>query len=113
MKKVIRITETELNLLVKKIIRESEIENFDYEEDMPSDEDDIEDYGFDMEDEPEFEDEQQKEMIFRDFMRKNRQSYIGIGSGVRWEKDDEKPYNPIKPSDMPLEKYLKYKKLKD
>jgi hypothetical protein len=110
MKKVIRLNESQFIKFLKEIIDDVEIDNFDYEnEDNFGD--DIEDLGFDYEEEDEYDDESQKELMFRDFMRKNKTSSVGIGSGVRWEKSDDKPYNPIKPSDMPLEKYLKMKKL--
>jgi hypothetical protein len=110
MKKVIRLNESQFIKFLKEIIDDVEIDNFDYEnEDNFGD--DIEDLGFDYEEEDEYDDESQKELMFRDFMRKNKTSSAGIVSGVRWEKGDYKPYNPIKPSDMPLEKYLKMKKL--
>jgi hypothetical protein len=110
MKKVIRLNESQFIKFLKEIIDDTEIDNFDYENEDEFD-DDIEDLGFDYEEEDEYDDESQKELMFRDFMRKNKTSSAGIGSGVRWEKSNDKPYNPIKPSDMPLEKYLKMKKL--
>ena len=42
-------------------------------------------------------------------MKKNKLGSIGVGSGERWNKDSEKEYNPIKPDDLPLDKFLKSK----
>ena len=50
-----------------------------------------------------------KEMKFKDLMKKNKLGSIGVGSGERWNKDSEKEYNPIKPDDLPLDKFLKSK----
>jgi len=112
MSKIVRLTESELVRLVKRMIKESEEgferiddDNFD---DM-SDEDDVEDYGLDYDEEDDYDDESQKEILFKDFMRKNKQSPIGIGGGTRWDSESEKEWSPIKPTDMPLDKFLKSK----
>jgi hypothetical protein len=119
MKKIITLKETELVTLIKRIIKETEEEYFDFEEmiDPPTesndDDDDnddyIDDYGFDLEDEFPYDDEFQNKMKLKSHMGKNKMSSIGIGGKVRWDKDSEKEWSPIKPSDMPLEKYLKSK----
>ena len=73
---------------------------------------DIEDYGFDVEDESDNFDDLEgfdKELKFRDAMKKNKMGSVGIGSGTRWDKDSEKEYSPIKDSDLPLDKFLKSK----
>jgi hypothetical protein len=118
MSKIIRLTETELVRLVNRIVKENnediEFEGFDTPlEDEPSlfDDDNIDDnivdYGFDFEDDDFSDDEFQNKMKLKSHMGKNRQSDFGIGAGTRWDKDSEKEWSPIKPSDMPLEKYLK------
>lgn len=107
----------EANILIESRFLNKDEEDFEYEDlpneppsDFEDEEDTIVDYGFDVE-EPE-NDDFQKDMGFKDFMKKNKASSIGIGSGVRWDSESEKEYSPIKPSDMPLEKYLKLKKNK-
>jgi hypothetical protein len=117
----IRLTESELIDLVKRIIKEQD--DFDQLDDTPiedepslsdfDDEDDIEDYGFDVDDDFEDDDDFQSKMRQQERMRNVRPSHYGIGGGSRWDnemaREAEKPWSPIKPSDMPLEKYLKYK----
>ena len=107
----------EANILIESRFLNKDEEEFEYEDqpneppsDFEDEEDTIVDYGFDFE-EPE-NDEFQKDMGFKDFMKKNKANSMGIGSGVRWDSESEKEYSPIKPSDMPLEKYLKLKKNK-
>jgi len=72
---------------------------------------DIEDYGFDVEDDENSDDLEgfDKELKFRDAMKKNKMGSVGIGSGTRWDKDSEKEYSPIKDTDLPLDKFLKSK----
>ena len=122
MKKTIRLTESELIHLVKRIIKEQQ--GFDQLDDTPLEDepslddledlgDDIEDYGFDMEDESE-DDEFQSKMRFKEKMKKMRPQNVGIGFGSRWDKEMEREterggWSPIKPSDLPLEKYFKMK----
>jgi len=97
-------------------------EDFDYEEmedtpleDEPSlfddeEDDDIEDFGFDVEsgDDTDVEGFDSK-MKFKDTMKKNKFSDFGIGDNTRWDSDSEKEYSPIKPTDLPLDKFLKSK----
>ena len=107
----------EANILLESRFLKKDGEDFDFEEipsnEPPSDfEDDFEevtDYGFDTEDDFEG-DDFQKDMGFKDFIKRNRPSSVGIGDKVRWDKDSEKEYSPLKPTDVPLEKYLKLKK---
>lgn len=115
MKKTIRLTESELINLVQRIIKEQE--GFDQLDDTPieddidfyDEEDEFEDLGFDMEDDIEMDDEFQTKMRVKERMRKDRPSNLGIGAGTRWDWESEKEWSPIKPSDLPLEKYLKTK----
>ena len=122
MSKIVRLTESELVRLVKRMIKESEEgferlddDNFEDISDIStdfSDEDeknDIVDYGFDVEDEFGDDDEFQNKMKFKSHMGKNKQSSIGIGGGTRWDKDSEKEWSPIKADDLPLDKFLKSK----
>ena len=120
MSKIIRLTETELVRFVNRIVKENN-EDMDFEgfdiplEKEPSlfDDDDIDDIDYikddylDIEDKYNDDDEFQNKMKLKSHMGKNRQSDFGIGAGTRWDKDSEKEWSPIKPSDMPLEKYLK------
>jgi hypothetical protein len=116
MKKTIRLTESELIYLVKRIVKEQV--GFDQLDDTPiedepfldDEEDEIEDYGFDIEDDFEDDDEFQTKMRFKERMKKDKPSSMGLGLGIRWDSDSEKEWSPIKPSDTPLEKYLKSKK---
>ena len=120
MSKIIRLTETELVRLVNRIVKENnediDFEGFDIplEKEPPLFNDDdidninyIEDFDFDIEDNYNDDDEFQNKMKLKSHMRNNRQSDFGIGAGARFDKDSEKEWSPIKPSDMPLEKYLK------
>jgi hypothetical protein len=120
MSKIVRLTESELVRLVKKMIKESEegferLDDDNFEEipdestDFSDKEDDIKDYGFDVEDEFGDDDEFQNKMKFKSHMGKNKQSSIGIGGGTRWDKDSEKEWSPIKADDLPLDKFLKSK----
>ena len=120
MSKIVRLTESDLVRLVKRIVKESEegferIDDDDFEEipdnltDFPNEDDDIKDYGFDVEDEFGDDDEFQNKMKFKSHMGKNKQSSIGIGAGTRWDKDSEKEWSPIKADDLPLDKFLKSK----
>jgi hypothetical protein len=115
MKKTIRLTESELIHLVKRIIKEQE--GFDQLDDTPiedtsflDDGEDIQDFGFDNED-GEFDDDDdfQTKMRYSERMKKDRPSSIGLGAGTRWDGDSEKEWSPIKPTDMPLDKFLKSK----
>jgi len=114
MKKTIRLTESELIHLVKRIIKEQE--GFDQLDDTPledepslDDEDDIEDFGFDVEDDFNDDDEFQHKMKSKEHMRKYKPSGLSIGAGTRWDSDSEKEWSPIKPTDLPLDKFLKSK----
>lgn len=73
--------------------------------------DGIEDYGFDIEDDEDSDDLEgfDKELKFRDAMKKNKMGSVGIGYGTRWDSDSEKEYSPIKDTDLPLDKFLKSK----
>jgi hypothetical protein len=106
----------EQRYLTKENFEELEPEEFDTPlEDEPSlfddEEDDIEDFGFDIEDDEDFDDLEgfDKEMKFKDTMKKNKLGSVGIGAGTRWDKDSEKEYSPIKDTDLPLDKFLKSK----
>lgn len=114
MGKTIRLTESELVKLVKRVIKENEEfddfeEIFDEPTDFPDEDDDVEDYGFDVEDEFGDDDEFQNKMKFRSYMKKHNPSGIGLGAGTRWDKDSEKEWSPIKADDLPLDKFLKSK----
>lgn len=117
--KIIRLTEQELIHLVKKITEDiDDIEEKEWEKEDIKNIDTYDDYEedfFDIEDEPIKEpyDDFDKEIRFRDFMKKNKPSSSSIGSG-RWDASTNKPYNPIKPTDLPLDKFLssKYNKRK-
>lgn len=104
-KKVIRLTESELVDLLKKIIKEDMENEFIDDEDMDDDGDEIQDFGFDYEEE----DEDDLEKIKR--RSKFKPAPMEYGSS-EWKKEWEKPYSPIKASDLPLDKYLKLKQLK-
>jgi hypothetical protein len=120
MSKIVRLTESELVRLVKRIIKENK-DDFEFEElDIPlekepslfddEDDKDIVDYGFDDVDTyGDDDDEFQNKMKFKSHMGKNKQSSIGIGAGARWDKDSEKEWSPIKADDLPLDKFLKSK----
>jgi len=120
MSKIVRLTESELVRLVKRMIKESE-EGFevidDDFEDIPNkstefpdnEDDDIVDYGFDIEDKFSDDDDFQNKMKFKSHMSKHRPSSIGIGDSKRWDKDSEKEWSPIKDDDLPLDKFLKSK----
>ena len=48
-------------------------------------------------------------MRVKERMRKDRPSGIGLGAGTRWDSESEKEWSPIKPTDLPLDKFLKSK----
>jgi len=119
MKKTIRLTESELIHLVKRIIKEQEgfdqlddtpIEDTSFLDDEEENNNGIQDFGFDIED-GEFDDDDdfQTKMRYSERMKKDRPSSIGLGAGTRWDCDNEKEWSPIKPTDMPLDKFLKSK----
>jgi hypothetical protein len=106
----------EQRYLTKENFEDLEPEEFDTPlEDVPSlfddEEDNVEDFGFDIEDDEDFDDLEgfDKEMKFKDTMKKNKLGSVGIGAGTRWDKDSEKEYSPIKDTDLPLDKFLKSK----
>lgn len=121
--KIIRLTEQELIRLVKKITEDiddiKDIEDKDWKEedfddlqepiDNPNEFDDLEDDEYI---ETHF-DDIDKEIRIKNFMRQNKPSSSSIGSG-RWDASSNKSYNPIKPTDLPLDKFLssKYNKRK-
>jgi hypothetical protein len=123
MSKIIRLTETELIRLVNRIVKENnediDFEGFDFQlEKEPSlfdkNIDDIDDINYiknnylDIENKYNNDDDEfQREMNLSSYRKNNRQSSIGIGDVTRFDKDSDKKWSPIKPSDMPLEKYLK------
>lgn len=123
-KKIIRLTESDLERIIKRVIESKKNYDFDLDssedtpiEDLPIDdeEDYIEDYGFDIEDDMDSEYEDlQRNLNLRQSLKKSKPASSGIGDSKRWEKADEnpKPWSPIKPSDMPLSKYLNSKKSK-
>jgi hypothetical protein len=105
MKKVITLTESELVDLIKKIVSEDIDDEFEDNIEMDGD-DEIQDFGFDYEED---DDEGALEKM------KNRKMFkpspVQHGRS-EWKKEWETPYNPIKPSDLPLDKYLMSKNLK-
>jgi hypothetical protein len=115
MKKTIRLTESELIHLVKRIIKEQD--GFDQLDDTPLEDEpsldyedeDIEDFRYDTEDDIDDYDDFQTKMRVRERMKNDRPSNIGLGAGTRWDGDSEKEWSPIKPTDMPLDKFLKSK----
>ena len=143
MSKIVRLTESDLVRLVKRIVQESEEgferiddDDFGFEsplcpsckgegceecdgsgmkrnsifpEDKKDGINDVEDYGFDVENEFNDDEEFQNKMRFRERVRRNLPGSVGMGSGKRWDKDSEKEYNPIRPDDLPLDKFLKSK----
>jgi hypothetical protein len=124
MSKILRLTESELVRLVKRMIKESEegfkvIDDFegipDESTNFPDDDDeterdeDIMNYDLDYKKKSDYDDKFQRGMNLNTYKRKNRQSSIGIGAGTRWDKDSEKEWSPIKADDLPLDKFLKSK----
>jgi len=124
MSKILRLTESELVRLVKRMIKESEegfkvIDDFEgisdestdfpYYDDEPKRDEDIMNYGLDYKKKSNYDDKFQRGMNLDLHKRKNRQSSIGIGAGTRWDKDREKEWSPIKADDLPLDKFLKSK----
>jgi len=114
MAKIIRLTEAQLVRLIKKTIKEQDDIDDTPIEDEPElfdDEDDgfEDDLGFDVEDELGNDDEFQNKMRFKERMKQNKPGSMGIGAGTRWDSDSEKKWSPIKPSDLPLDKFLKSK----
>lgn len=113
MKKVIRLTESELVNLVNKIIEQQE---FDFEEDDFENEDEemgVEDFGFDY-DENEYDDEMQSALRRKAAMKRFKSTPMELPSGRPKKEDDTfkpyKPYSPIKSTDMDLDTYLRSKK---
>ena len=106
MKKIVKLTESELVQIIKKLIKE-DFED-DFEDEFIDDEDnEIQDFGFDYEEDDDDETEYSK--------RKVRHRPISVDfkyGGPEWNKEWEKPYSPIKSSDLPLDKYLATKKKK-
>jgi hypothetical protein len=118
MKKTIRLTESELIHLVHRIIKEQEgfdklddtpIEDEPSLDDLENFDDEIEDFTYDTEDDIDDYDDFQTKMRVRERMKNDRPSNIGLGAGTRWDSESEKDWSPIKPSDMPLDKFLKSK----
>ena len=87
----------------RKVVKENEIDDLD-DLDVPDEEEsEIQDYGFDIEDEP----NEDLTKIELDHLRKKfKLPRIQFGS-LDWKKEYEKPYSPIKPTDVPLEKLKK------
>ena len=109
MKKTIRIKESELVSIIKRIIKEG------FEDDLKDtfedgeyidQEDEVQDFGFDYEEE--YDDVDDFESIKR---KKNIKPAEHHGRS-EWRKEWEKPYSPIKPTDLPLDKFLASRKSK-
>jgi hypothetical protein len=108
MKKTIRVTESELVNIIKKFIKEDFEKDFDDDgEYIDIEKDDIQDFGFDYEED--IDDVEDFEKTKRRKNIKLAEPYFGKSE---WKKEWEKPYNPIKPTDLPLDKYLASKRLK-
>lgn len=105
MKKVITLTESELVDLIKKIVSEDIDDEFEDDIEMDGD-DEIQDFGFDYE-----EDDDEGTLEKMKSRKMFKPSPVQHGRS-EWKKEWETPYNPIKPSDLPLDKYLASKKLK-
>jgi hypothetical protein len=103
----IQLTESELIKLIKQIIEENDEFEDELEFEEPIDpEGEFQDLGLDYEEDyPE--DEFQMRMKSK-YDRGNRPSKIQYGR-MDWKKEYEKPYSPIKPSDLPLDKLYKNK----
>lgn len=110
MKRVIKLTESELVRLVNRIIKEQPFEPGDddlenFEDDFEDDE--VNDYGFDY-DEPAYDDEMQSELRRKAAIKRFRSAPMELPSGRPGkEEKNYKPYNPIKSTDMDLDTYLK------
>ena len=108
MKKTIRVTESELVNIIKKFIKEDFEKDFDDDgEYIDLEKDDIQDFGFDYEED--IDDVEDFEKTKRRKNIKLSEPYFGKSE---WRKEWEKPYSPIKPTDLPLDKYLASKRLK-
>ena len=104
MKKTIRIKESELVSIIRRIVKEGFKDDFEdkFEDGEYIDhEDEIQDFGFDYEEEDN--DVDDFESIKRRKNIKPPEPYYGKSE---WRKEWEKPYNPIKPTDLPLDKFL-------
>lgn len=117
--RIVRLKESDLHKIIKRIMESEEEPTDDDIEDVPvddidSEDEDIMDYGFDYEDDSDVDDDKfQSKMRFKNWEKKNKLGSVGIGSSTRWDKDSEKPYSPIKPDDLPLDKFLEKRKLKN
>jgi len=107
MKKIIKLKESELVNIIKKMINEGFEDDFVDDEYIDQESDDIQDFGFDYEED--IEDIEDFEKMKR--RRKMKPSSFEYGTS-EWKKEWEKPYSPIKPTDLPLDKYLASKRSK-
>ena len=106
MKRTFFISETQLQGLIQKLVKEQDID-IDSEEEFVEPESEYQDFGLDFEEDDE-EEMFQKKMRSK-FDKKNRPSRVDYGR-MDWKKDYEKPYSPVRPTDLPLEKLHLLKK---
>ena len=115
---VIKLTEKELLNIVKRVINErvieKEDERFDDAYTSSEDDNDREEEEYSDYDSEEHEDDwehAQKEDRLKSAQKNKNAADVQYGR-MEWKKEYEKPWSPIKSSDMPLEKYLASKKQK-
>lgn len=106
MKRTYKISESQLTRFINVILKEEDFE-IDSEEEFSEPESEYQDFGLDYEGDDD-EETFQKKMRSK-FDKKNRPSRVDYGR-MDWKKDYEKPYSPVRPTDLPLEKLHLLKK---